>query len=198
MAFTHYVDFDCQGPDQEDCAFHVAQIVSSLHLAIVTECGEGSNSQNKVAVAFPQAQGERGGGVVRLFFANEEVAGRLLRHPNLHRYGSTLSTPLSSVPETSRYQKVKRYRKVDRMSPTRLRRAARKGRPTSYSVLCYEDRVAALQKIEENVELGFAVYIKSHSTGRPFVLQILQKEADCCEGSFNAYGLCQDGVVPVF
>ena len=188
MPLTHYVNFDCResGDKSEEGEgdFLVAHILTGIHQAIVTECGEDATKQSKIAMCFPQANQDSHGAVIRVFTSDKDVMGRLLRNPAVHRYATSVASEILLVPEQHQYQRVARNRQADRLSPSQKRRDVRRGKSVT------------MAEVRKN---GFIVNVISRTTNQEFPLFITQTPIDQpSDGVFNAYGLSTTATMPMF
>jgi CRISPR-associated endoribonuclease Cas6/Csy4 subtype I-F len=191
MTLRYFVDFDCRGmdcllsEDDDGNEFLVTHIVTGIHLAIVTECGDKATRQDKIALSFPNARDQKHGSIVRVLTSDQEVMGRLLRNPAIHRFATGIASEMQPVPEQHTFQLVLRNRKPDRTSPSRLRRDIKRGKESK-----------SVNRIKTD---GFIVKVKSKTTNLEFPLFISQKKVDlAATGFFNAYGLSGAGTIPSF
>lgn len=193
MSLKYYVDIDCReaiNPDDEgEGDFLMTQVLTGIHQAIVTECGSEATRQNKVAVCFPFAKGSRHGSLVRMFFLDADVAGRILRNPWLHRFA--VGFDVLPVPPQHTFQLVFRNRQEDSTSPSKRRReAARK--------LKLGEKLPYLPQVNEALK-GFMVRVKSSTTKQEFPMIICQKAVDePAAGAFSAYGFSSVATQPLF
>ena len=190
MGLTSHVDFDLRPHDKEEADFLVSALMGGIHLAIVQECGNGEAGcrQDRLAVAFPHATTGKGahGSVLRVFGA-ADVLGRMLRHPALHRYATSLATPIAPVPAAEAFVALRRDQTGKKASPSYLARQARRGRPLPVSRPASEGPAR------------FSFEVMSRSTARTFLLAVTPTPApDAGSGLFTAYGLSAGGATPVF
>ncbi len=195
MTFQYFVDFDTRkGPesyDPEEINFLMSRLLKGVHMAIVQECGEVASNQRVIAISFPLSDKQDHGGLLRVFSDNEAVIGRLLRHPNIHRYGRDVASAICKVPPSNQFAIFSRSRVNDRLSPSALRRAQQRLQEKGFAV-----------PIISKKKSGFAISAQSDTNGQQFQILVHRQDVPTpiigANSGFNAYGLAKDSSVPMF
>ncbi|MEF8701213.1 MAG: type I-F CRISPR-associated endoribonuclease Cas6/Csy4 [Candidatus Accumulibacter sp. UW25] len=195
MNLKYYVDLDARkGPgcyDSEEVNFLMSRMLRGTHMAIIQECGETSSNQYAIAIAFPLSCDKGHGGLLRIFSGDDKVLGRLLRHPNIHRYVRDLDAAVLEVPSIERFAIFSRNRLADRFSPSARRRADHRLKVYGFTTPTGKKK-----------QPGFAIASQSQSNGEAFLFRIQRLDLSAKPGpegvGFNAYGLSKSAAVPMF
>ncbi|QBB69464.1 type I-F CRISPR-associated endoribonuclease Cas6/Csy4 [Pseudolysobacter antarcticus] len=189
MNLSHYLDIKLL-PDPEFSAILLLEaLYAKFHRALVTQ------HSDQIGVSFPQyrLKPRTLGNTVRLHGSEQDLlaldATNWLTGMRDHIHLS----PISPVPESTKFQVFKRRQFKTNADRLRRRRMARKGET-------YEQAVSAIpSSVEREPDLPY-LNLRSHSTGQRFCLFVeLGNRTDRpTEGIFNCYGLSQNATVPWF
>ncbi|MGV8805588.1 MAG: type I-F CRISPR-associated endoribonuclease Cas6/Csy4 [Polaromonas sp.] len=185
----HYVDIDVQ-PDPEFPAHQLmSALYAKLHRALVVRQSSG------IGVSFPgfDPQARYLGTRLRLHGTLAALSGLLESDWLTGMRDHVALTPPRPVPPDARHRAVKRVQV--KSSPERLRRRLMRRQGI-------DDQQARERIPDASAQLTCLpfVQLRSTSTGQPFRLFIAHGpvQPGSVAGSFNAYGLSQEGTIPWF
>lgn len=169
--------------DTKTTEAELARAFDAVHRALhATRCGS-------VGVRFPNANDATLGGVIRLFFFDEQAMPKLIK--TLHDAGLPMTAIAESL-QTTRFERVSRVQassNVERL----MRRAMCRHQVSAEEARQRYEGVAA-----HRLALP-SIVVNSRSTKQRFRLFVLRQHADAeARGGFSTYGLSNIATVPVF